>query len=173
MEQGDLEDPNARRGHKAGYAEAKLGAADDVLDADGVATLDFRQAQAKARAWFAEQARKAAGLEPLTAGPYTVGDALTDYLAWYKGHRKARGATRTAAEAHIRPSLGSTPIARLTARGLREWLGKLADGAPRRRSRKGAKQAQGTLAADAEAKRQRRATANRVLTILRAALNHA
>src|SRR5437763_15149495 len=32
--------------------ETTLGAADDILDADGLATLDFGQAQAAARVWF-------------------------------------------------------------------------------------------------------------------------
>jgi len=166
-------DPDPKSGRRAGYVEAKLGAADDVLDADGVVALDFRQAQEKARVWFAEQARRAAGFEPLIVGPYTVGDALGDYLTWYGRNRKALGATRAAADAHIRPALGSVPVTRLTARGLREWLGRLADAAPRRRRRRGAKLAPNATAADAEARRRRRATANRVLTVLKAALNHA
>jgi integrase len=56
---------------------------------------------------------------------------------------------------------------------VREWLGKLSDAPPRRRSRKGAKPAHGTAGVDAEVRRRRRATANRVLTVLKAALNHA
>ncbi len=39
--------------------ETTLGAADDILDADGLAALDFGQAQAAARVWFAEKAREA------------------------------------------------------------------------------------------------------------------
>ena len=47
------------------YAETRLGKADDVTDADGVAILSFGQAQASARAWFTEQARRSAGIEPV------------------------------------------------------------------------------------------------------------
>src|SRR5262245_7274909 len=54
------------------YRETTFGAADDVLDADGVAVLSFRQAQEAARAWFAQQARRDAGLDAVVAGPYTV-----------------------------------------------------------------------------------------------------
>ena len=68
------------------YAETSLGLADNVQDADGVGVLSFSQAQAKAREWFSEQARKKAGLEP--AHPYSVADAMRDYLAWYETHRK-------------------------------------------------------------------------------------
>src|SRR2546425_12254913 len=40
---------------KGRYAETKLGMADDATDAEGVAILEYRQAQATARTWFAEQ----------------------------------------------------------------------------------------------------------------------
>jgi Phage integrase, N-terminal SAM-like domain len=117
---------------KGRYAETKLGMADDATDAEGVAILDYRQAQAAARAWFAEQARKGAGLGPAHAGPYTVADALADYLAWYSRHRKALTNTKLAADARIQPTLGSKPIAKLTPSLLQDWLNKLADAAPRR-----------------------------------------
>jgi integrase len=166
-------DRDPKSGHKAGYVEAKLGAADDTLEADGVAALNFRQAQAKARAWFIEQARRASGHEPLATGPYTVDQALDDYLAWYRRHRKALEATTTACSAHIRPALGSLPLTRLTAGGLRAWLSKLVDATPRRRTPKGAQPPSRSALIDAEGHRKRRATANRVLTVLKAALNHA
>src|SRR5208282_886755 len=51
------------------YTETVIGTADDVSDADGHTILDYRQAQHKARAWFDEQARRAAGLEPVASGP--------------------------------------------------------------------------------------------------------
>jgi hypothetical protein len=55
------------------YAEKGLGAADDTQDADGASVLSFTQAQQKARAWFAVQARMAKGEGQL--GPYTVQSA--------------------------------------------------------------------------------------------------
>src|SRR5947207_9442206 len=60
------------------YEEAKLGTADDVADADGMAILTFGQAQERARAWFAARALADAGQEDPLA-PYTVSDALDDY----------------------------------------------------------------------------------------------
>ena len=38
------------------YEETRLGAADDITDADGVAILSFPQAQERARTWFAARA---------------------------------------------------------------------------------------------------------------------
>src|SRR5262249_40985727 len=54
-----------------------LGVSDDSVDADGVRVLTFAQAQEKARAWFARTARVGAGYAD---GPYTVADAIRDYL---------------------------------------------------------------------------------------------
>jgi integrase len=57
---------------------------------------------------------------------------------------------------------------------LRKWLEAAATSAPRLRTRKGeAQKYRETIADDPEARRQRRATSNRVLTILKAALNRA
>ena len=163
----------ARRFDEGAYLKTRLGIADDTLDADGAAVLDFRQAQIQARTWFAEQARNGAGLGPSHAGPYTVAHALADYLAWCHRHRKAEAATKAAANAHILPALGSKPVAKLTPRLLQDWLSKLAEAAPRRRSRPGSKARASKAVAGHDGRRKRRATANRILTVLKAALNHA
>jgi hypothetical protein len=42
-----------RRPEGGGYAEHKIGASDDLQDSDGVAILDYGQAQKAARAWWA------------------------------------------------------------------------------------------------------------------------
>ena len=63
---------------------AALGAADDARDPDGLTVFSFPQAQARARDWFKLKATEQAGdLAPLD-GPYTVTDAVSDYLADYK-----------------------------------------------------------------------------------------
>jgi len=155
------------------YRETVLGRADDVLDADGVAALSYSHAQAKARAWFVEQTRIAAGLEPQPAGPYTVADAMRDYLAWFKDHRKSIRQTSEAAERCIVPSLGEHEVAKLTPQVVKRWHEGLAIAPARVRSRKGRPPKHRKAAADDDAKRKRRATANRNLTVLKAALNHA
>ena len=56
---------------KGRYAEQRVGIADDLADADGIAAMDFEQAQAAARNWFAEQAIKDAGL-PIDDSPFNI-----------------------------------------------------------------------------------------------------
>ncbi len=51
--------------------EARVGLADDFGDADGTAILDFIQAQAAARNWFAEQAIEDARL-PIDDSPFNI-----------------------------------------------------------------------------------------------------
>lgn len=160
------------------YAECRLGTSDDVGDADGVALVSFDQAQRSARAWRLREERKEAGLDPETGekpkgAVYTVAKALDDYLAWFQQHRRSGAATKASANAHIRSSLGERDAAALTADDIRDWLDKLALASARRRSKKLGGQKSAPAPENAEAKRQRRSTANRVLTILKAALNRA
>ncbi len=161
------------------YAETKLGIADDLQDGDGVAVLSFGQAQAAARKWWKAAKRREAG-HATHEGPYTVADALKDYLADYKaGHTKgggrATGPTEAAANAHIVPTLGETQLAKLTARKLKDWFNALASAPARVRARKGkgVKHRAKRETPDPDAARKRKATANRVLGILKAVLNHA
>jgi len=169
----------ARRRRPEGiYAEVRLGTADDIGDADGQAIVSFDQAQRFARAWKLEEERKDAGLDPDTGqkpkeAPYTVAKALDDYLAWFDQHKRSAAATRASAEAHIRPPLGDLDAARLTAAEIRNWLEKLALEPARKRSCKLGSGKTAPAATTAETKRQRRSTANRVLTVLKAALNRA
>ena len=51
--------------------EERVGLADDFADADGIAVMDFEQAQAAARNWFAEQTIKEAGL-PIDDSPFNI-----------------------------------------------------------------------------------------------------
>jgi hypothetical protein len=119
------------------YQEHALGTADDVLDADGYAILDFDQAQARARAWFHAEVKRAAGEAP-EVGPFTVGEALDVYLAWYAKHRKGLVATQSATKAHIRPALGAIEAAKLRSSTIERWLEDLAEQPARVRSRRGA-----------------------------------
>ncbi len=158
------------RSLKGGYLKKRLGAADDIADADGIAFLNYKQAHDAALAWFT------GAIGPSLAVPYTVAMALDDYLADYRRHGgKALRTTEISADAFIRPRLGETPIGELTAKVIRDWHLQLAEAAPRLRTRKGAEpqKVRQIDATDPEAARRRRATANRVLTVLKAALNHA
>jgi integrase len=157
------------------YTLEIIGTADDTIDADGAIVLSFSQAQAIARQRFVETKRVAAGL-PTHGGPYAVRNAIGDYLAWLEQNRKTARDARWRAEGLILPELGDLACTKITTDRLRKWHEALAKQAPRLRTKKGAPQrhqAQDAEDDPEEAGRRRRATANRMLTILKAALNHA
>jgi integrase len=157
-----------------GYKVETIGTADDTADSDGVAILSYRHAQALIREKHVEYVRAANGLPAMADGPYTVETCVRDYLDFLETHRKSGPDTRYRIEALIVPALGATPCADLTAPALREWLESAAQSPPRRRTGKGQDQRFHELDdADPEQRRRRRASANRVWVILRAALNRA
>lgn len=155
--------------------ETTIGPADDAMDANGVTAIDYADAQARARAWFETIAKQASATEE-PEEPLTVDRALDDYLADYtrRGGKSLKDTSARAA-AFIRPELGARLISSLTAKQLRDWHAGLAAAGARLRSAKGETEHKTwTLdPTDPEALRRRRATANRTLTILKAALNHA
>lgn len=132
------------------YTAQTLGGADDHQDANDIDVLSFEQAQGKAREVAAEVAKRK------TAGPYTVNMALDDYLEWFRAERRSYSKTDAVIKRLIRPKLGDKELHALTRDTIRRWR----DGLVKHSD-------------DAEVLRKRRASANRVLTILKAALNHA
>lgn len=155
-------------GAGGGYAKTTLGEADDVRDADGEAILSFRQADASARAWFERQLR---GDRPLVGQPYTVGMALDDYMADFRG--KSVTATKSRIEAIIRPALGSIHLDKLTSKHIGDWHRQRSQSPAKLRTGKFAKAENVRELTDDDASRRRRSTANRDLTVLKAALNRA
>jgi len=137
------------------YEVETIGAADDHSSSNGVETLDFFQAQRKAREVAA--LAKAPGSP---RGPFTVAAALDAYFERLKHEgSKSFGDARGRARIHIIPALGDVPVADLTRDKLCQWLAGMAGKA--------------NGGQDGAGVRQHRASANRVLTILRAALNQA
>jgi integrase len=109
------------------------------------------------------------------SGPFAIGDVMRDYLDWLADHRKASTAREFGymARAHILPALGQIQLADLTAARLSKWHRALAKSPARLRTRPGAEPRYRDSPDDPEAIRARRATANRILTVLKAALNRA
>jgi integrase len=154
------------------YETGRLGLADDGRHADGAEVLTFTQAQSAARAWATHKAKQAAGTDdPKFA---TVAEAVAAYLADYSARGgKARSYVETTFNAHILPKLGGLKMVDLTAMLLRSWHRALATAPARLRSAPTA-QKQNVRPIDqndSDAHRARRATANAVLTLLKAALN--
>jgi integrase len=135
---------------------AALGTADDQA---GIG-MDWKQAQAKAREWAAKQT---------TSGPFTIERAVLDYaddLRARKGERPAREMIGHQTESgewrggrlrrYLLPVLGKRLLADLTTAELVSWRNGLVDDDD-----------------DEEEVRRSRDSANRVLTMAKAAFNHA
>ena len=158
--------------------ETRLGPADDVVDVneqlavEGSLALGHAQAQEKAREWFAKVAREEAG--DAIAGSYAVHDAMKEYLRDYKGRSgKALDRMTYNIDAHILPALGNVQVSKLSHRKIEEWRHGIAESPLRLRTRKGEAQKFRDLSTDdPEALRRRKHTANKILTTLKAALNH-
>lgn len=137
--------------------------------------LSFSQAQEAARKWWKAALRVDQGVAPDT-GPYTVADALRDYfLAREHAGSKGVKGDRTNAAARILPQLGAVEVEKLSTVTIRSWLDGLAKSDKLVRRKMTAKK-QPTRAYDRndkEAVRARKSTANRLLTVLKAGLNHA
>lgn len=130
------------------YRKKTLGPADDVSEADGESVLDYAQAHEKALAFA-----KAPAEERATSN-YTVDDALDDYLRWHRTHGKSAERTAKVVDKHLRPKFGKKRVADLTAKQIRAWHS-------------------GLIEPDEQGRRRSKATANRILTVFKAALNHA
>ena len=108
-----------------------------------------------------EQALRAATKPELPAARsagLTVADALDNYLVMREAVSPTRAREdRQRAEKHILPALGSHRVDRLTKTQLEKWHAGLVRDDPE----------------DPEARRRSQDSANRILTILKAALNHA
>lgn len=134
--------------------------------ADGETVLDYKQALRRARELGRQRQAEAEGRQ--ATSDWTVRDAIERYLEYLESARGRSADTRARAERDILPELGNVKLADLTTDQIESWLHRLAARPPKTRA--------GTprhdLSTD-EAKRQRKSTANRSLTILKAALNRA
>jgi integrase len=150
------------------YRVQTLGRADDSAPADGADVLSFAQAEAKARAMVASPGANGSG--PIVR--LTVRQAMARYVD-YKQHKgQSVGDLISRSNVHILPTLGDLVVSQLSAEQLRRWLATMA-AAPAQRRAKGNKPQYRPEPTTGEEIRQRRASANRVLTMLKAALNHA
>jgi integrase len=134
--------------------------------------LTFDQAKRRVIA-LADDAAKAVGghASPRRSktAPYTVADAMATYLDYLDSKKKSGHNSRVYANGSILPKLGHIRLRDLDKATISDWLDDLA--ASPRKTRAPA----GVLAPPVtdEDRRKRRSSANRVYTVLRAALNMA
>lgn len=143
------------------YVTRVLALADDLVEADGIEVLSWNQA--------ADRARREAGL-PVGTKRYTVDRACSDYLVWARAHSRSPQDAARVIKADILPAFGGRDVSKLTPTDIRKWHNALAARAPRTR---GGRAREGVDVTDPNVARRRRASANRCLTVLKAALNHA
>jgi integrase len=132
------------------YEEQRLAVADDVFDADGVEVLSFGEAQEKARAWFTQQVAP-------KPGAMTLQQAIDAYVAYLHAEKRSGVDAERRLKQLVPSKLAVRPVAELTRREIEAWRNGMVKRAP----------------ADADAERRSKDSANRVLTMLRAALNRA
>jgi integrase len=124
------------------YITDTIGTADDIADADGTRILTFWQAQDKARE---------IGGKLVYAGPYRVADAIADYLT-FLGDRGYFVAGRM--RKHILPALGDELVEQLSSERMRAWHNSMV-----------------RVGIDPEIERKSKCSANRMLAVLKSALN--
>lgn len=148
-----------------------IGPADDHVDADGRRVLSFDQAQAKAREFFSKMARQVAGDFQPTDGPYTVEMALADYFKAREQRRRQVSCNRSAQGGRIKYSDSRcNPCREADQNQNRQVVGRTCRDAGTGADRKGEGAKKFKPVNDPRA---RRATANRTLALLKAALNEA
>jgi integrase len=146
------------------YRATTLGRADDDAEADGQRILSFEQAEAKARAMVDTPVAQVHRL--------TVRGAIERYVAYKRVLGQPVNDLLSRARAHILPPLADLVVSELTAEQLRRWLATMAATPAQTRSKAGQPRYKAEPATDEDVRR-RRASANRVLTMLKAALNFA
>ena len=121
----------ARMGGAGRYHEHRLGAADDVRDANGLDVLSFIQAQAAARDWFDELAREQDAKGGVATK--TVRNVVESYIEARDAREAARqGRSVKSSAAHkltlhvlANEELAGMELHRLTAHELRRWRAEL------------------------------------------------
>nr|WP_255745667.1 tyrosine-type recombinase/integrase [Lysobacter sp. CFH 32150] len=162
-----------------GYAEQRLGTPDDTLRPDGEIVLTYSQAIARAQAVQVDARQP----EPRHYGDgLTLNGVLDYYFAQHLAGKGSEAMAKASIARHVAHGIGEKLITALDAGALRAWHKALASKLPARRKpnplakRKGKSDADPTRAydmADPSNIRARRNTANRVLSIVKAAFNFA
>jgi integrase len=105
-------------------------------------------------------------------GPMIVREALAFYFNHLEGEgRKSLKDMRQRAALWIFPTLGNIQVGKLTRQKVENWRNTVANSAPKHRAKLGEKPHEGKAPESDDEKRARKATANRVLSILKAALS--
>ena len=148
------------------YRQTPIAFADDYEPSNGDTILTYAEAAERVR-----QSYRTGQDRPLSI--LTVADAVAAYVSDLKVHKATGKETEQRAAKLILPTLGKIRLSDLTSTQLTRWRDALADQPALIRARPGAPQNYRPAPTTAEGRRARRASANRMWTILRAALSKA
>lgn len=153
------------------YLTEVIAAADDGVPADGEQIMTYQQAVAAALAW-AEAKSAVEVAKPVKRDAWTIGDCLDHYFLAREAQGKNMDMARGRAKTMIRPHLGDKEAAAITASEIRAWMTMIAAQPPMARVMATGKAIYRKAdMTDPEVIRKRRDTVNRLLTLLKAALN--
>jgi len=147
-----------RKTNEGKYQKIRIGLADDYQDANGISVYDYKQAHRLAIHRDDHAVKDAHGTPTYSR---TTKEVMNDYLNWFKLHRKSYSDTKNTVDKQITPQLGDLLASELTPRRIKSWQEGLITANKRYDED------------DPESVRRAKSTANRVLTVLKAALNHA
>ncbi|MCC7203111.1 MAG: site-specific integrase [Nitrospirae bacterium] len=141
-----------------------LAEADDFRDSNGIDILNYFEAQDKARKYADDCVKKEVGTTLEISKPYTVQDAVNDYLNWFKLHRRSYDDAVRRFDMHILPVFAKKLLSEITTREISTWQHGLLDSV------------KSNIASDMsedEIVRRKKASINRILNYFKAALNKA
>lgn len=145
------------------YQEQRIGTPDDTLRADNAVVFTYFQAVERAR-------QIGQGLANPAPKHYGDGPTLNDCWTFYRNQHLTTKRSRKVAEAfwalHVEQDIGKRLVASLTATDFQTWLRGVASKPPRARGKERV-----VDLSDPAVLAARHATANRVWTIVKAALN--
>jgi len=104
---------------------------------------------------------------------YTVAECIDDYMRWFRSHRRRVRETQYQINASILPKFGHRLVSSLTVKEIRKWHDDIAKSPKSLHAAFGQPRRYGPPPKTDEEKRKRKNTANRDLSILKAALNMA
>lgn len=167
---------------QGGSKSKSIALADDTMPADGVKVLTFYQALSQAERWFAEHREIAAPDhykvrsrapfdDELSAPNYTVGKAVADYMKWHRYRKPKSTSAYYQFRNHVLDQLGHIPLGQLTMKEISDWLHELSEKPKIISSSRTKGLKYGEPSFDHEWIRRRKNSANRIFSLLRAALN--
>ena len=148
------------QGRSGTYVHKAFAQADDYSDSDGGETLTYFQA-AQRLGGEAPPVRHSSG--------YTVQDAVESYLEYIAQYRKSIIDARSRLMSYVLPYFGARPVSSLKPADFDAWSKWAYTHSPRQKSSSG----NASEIAPAERERRRKATLNKVVTYLKAALDRA